>query len=145
LLLERALEPSTALVHARSSKPLRPEASVALPGGHSARLLGREGAASSSNSPATCWRFSRRTARCRCRRTSHAHRKRRSRTLSDGLCARTGRVAAPTAGLHFDAAMFAALEARGIRHGFVTLHVGAGTFQPLRVDDIDAHVMHRRP
>ena len=43
--------------------------------------------------------------------------------------------------VHF-AALFAALEARGIRHGFVTLHVGAGTFQPLRVDEIDAHVMH---
>jgi S-adenosylmethionine:tRNA ribosyltransferase-isomerase len=53
-----------------------------------------------------------------------------------------GAVAAPTAGLHFDAPTFEALAARGIRHAFVTLHVGAGTFQPLRVDDVDAHVMH---
>jgi S-adenosylmethionine:tRNA ribosyltransferase-isomerase len=53
-----------------------------------------------------------------------------------------GAVAAPTAGLHFDAGIFAALEARRIRQAFVTLHVGAGTFQPVRVDDIDGHEMH---
>jgi S-adenosylmethionine:tRNA ribosyltransferase-isomerase len=53
-----------------------------------------------------------------------------------------GAVAAPTAGLHFDAAMFAALAARGIGRAFVTLHVGAGTFQPVRTDDISAHRMH---
>lgn len=53
-----------------------------------------------------------------------------------------GSVAAPTAGLHFDEALMAALEARGIRRAFVTLHVGAGTFQPVRVDDISQHRMH---
>jgi S-adenosylmethionine:tRNA ribosyltransferase-isomerase len=53
-----------------------------------------------------------------------------------------GAVAAPTAGLHFDDAMFAALAARGIGRAFITLHVGAGTFQPVRTDDISAHRMH---
>jgi S-adenosylmethionine:tRNA ribosyltransferase-isomerase len=53
-----------------------------------------------------------------------------------------GAVAAPTASLHFDAALAAVLEARGIERAFVTLHVGAGTFQPLRADDLAAHVMH---
>jgi S-adenosylmethionine:tRNA ribosyltransferase-isomerase len=53
-----------------------------------------------------------------------------------------GAVAAPTAGLHFDEAMFAALRARNIAHAFVTLHVGAGTFAPMRTDDIDRHEMH---
>jgi S-adenosylmethionine:tRNA ribosyltransferase-isomerase len=53
-----------------------------------------------------------------------------------------GAVAAPTAGLHFDADTFAALQKRGIRHAFVTLHVGAGTFQPVRADDIEGHEMH---
>ena len=53
-----------------------------------------------------------------------------------------GAVAAPTAGLHFDADIFAALEQRRVRHAFVTLHVGAGTFQPVRVDDIEGHEMH---
>ena len=53
-----------------------------------------------------------------------------------------GAVAAPTASLHFDAALVAKLEAMGIERAFVTLHVGAGTFQPLRTDDLDAHKMH---
>ncbi len=53
-----------------------------------------------------------------------------------------GAVAAPTAGLHFDEAMLAALEARGVERAFVTLHVGTGTFQPVRVDDIREHRMH---
>ncbi|MGI9286144.1 MAG: tRNA preQ1(34) S-adenosylmethionine ribosyltransferase-isomerase QueA [Pseudomonadales bacterium] len=53
-----------------------------------------------------------------------------------------GAVAAPTAGLHFDEALMAQLRARGIEMAFVTLHVGAGTFQPLRVDDISDHQMH---
>jgi S-adenosylmethionine:tRNA ribosyltransferase-isomerase len=53
-----------------------------------------------------------------------------------------GAVAAPTAGLHFDAAMLDALRGRGVGMAFVTLQVGAGTFQPLRSDDVDAHVMH---
>jgi S-adenosylmethionine:tRNA ribosyltransferase-isomerase len=54
-----------------------------------------------------------------------------------------GSVAAPTAGLHFDDALFAALDARGIQRTFVTLHVGAGTFQPVRENDISRHQMHR--
>ncbi len=53
-----------------------------------------------------------------------------------------GAVAAPTAGLHFDDALFASLAERGITHSFVTLHVGAGTFMPVRVDDIEQHQMH---
>jgi S-adenosylmethionine:tRNA ribosyltransferase-isomerase len=53
-----------------------------------------------------------------------------------------GAVAAPTAGLHFDEAMLAALAAKGIASASVTLHVGAGTFQPVRGEDIAAHVMH---
>ena len=53
-----------------------------------------------------------------------------------------GAVAAPTAGLHFDDAMLAALKAKGVNTAFVTLHVGAGTFQPVRVDDILDHKMH---
>jgi S-adenosylmethionine:tRNA ribosyltransferase-isomerase len=53
-----------------------------------------------------------------------------------------GAVAAPTAGLHFDQSMLARLRALGIELAFVTLHVGAGTFQPVRVDDIREHRMH---
>ncbi|MDE2370764.1 MAG: tRNA preQ1(34) S-adenosylmethionine ribosyltransferase-isomerase QueA [Burkholderiales bacterium] len=55
---------------------------------------------------------------------------------------RPGAVAAPTASLHFDAALLAALEARGVRRAAVTLHVGAGTFQPVRAERIAEHRMH---
>ncbi len=55
---------------------------------------------------------------------------------------RVGAVAAPTAGLHFDERMFARLRGRGVDIGFLTLHIGAGTFQPVRVPDIHRHRMH---
>ncbi len=53
-----------------------------------------------------------------------------------------GAVAAPTAGLHFDEPLLAALRARGVQTATLTLHVGAGTFQPVRVDDLSEHRMH---
>jgi S-adenosylmethionine:tRNA ribosyltransferase-isomerase len=56
---------------------------------------------------------------------------------------RPGAVAAPTAGLHFDRPLLERVAARGARLAQVTLHVGAGTFQPVRVEDVSAHRMHR--
>ena len=53
-----------------------------------------------------------------------------------------GAVAAPTAGLHFDELLLSSLEKKGISHAFITLHVGAGTFQPVKVEDIEGHKMH---
>ncbi|EUJ09691.1 S-adenosylmethionine:tRNA ribosyltransferase-isomerase [Methylophilaceae bacterium 11] len=53
-----------------------------------------------------------------------------------------GAVAAPTAGLHFDETMLSNIQAMGVRIAYVTLHVGAGTFQPVKVDEISAHKMH---
>ncbi len=53
-----------------------------------------------------------------------------------------GAVAAPTAGLHFDAALMDRLEQRGVRLAWITLHIGAGTFQPVRVTNLDEHRMH---
>ncbi|MCE8039325.1 MAG: tRNA preQ1(34) S-adenosylmethionine ribosyltransferase-isomerase QueA [Halomonadaceae bacterium] len=55
---------------------------------------------------------------------------------------RDGAVAAPTAGLHFDEPLLERLAAKGVESAFVTLHVGAGTFQPVRADDIREHKMH---
>lgn len=54
-----------------------------------------------------------------------------------------GAVAAPTAGLHFDQATIAKLKAKGVQSAFVTLHVGSGTFQPVRVEDLSEHLMHK--
>ncbi|NOT99677.1 MAG: tRNA preQ1(34) S-adenosylmethionine ribosyltransferase-isomerase QueA, partial [Sideroxydans sp.] len=53
-----------------------------------------------------------------------------------------GAVAAPTAGLHFDQTMLDTLQAKGVNIAYVTLHVGAGTFQPVRADNVADHVMH---
>jgi S-adenosylmethionine:tRNA ribosyltransferase-isomerase len=143
LLLERVLTGETALVHARASKGLTPQATVRLPGGHTARMLGRDGELFHLEFSGDVLAF------------FEAHGEvplppyiDRAPELADRESYQTvyakapGAVAAPTAGLHFDAAIFAALEARRVRHAFVTLHVGAGTFQPVRVDDIDGHEMH---
>lgn len=143
ILLERALDATTALVHARASKGLKPSARVLLPGGASARMLGREG-------DLFRLQFS-----CEVMPYFEAHGEmplppyverapdEADRERYQTVYAREpGAVAAPTAGLHFDASIFAALAARGVRRAFVTLHVGAGTFQPLRVDDLEQHVMH---
>jgi S-adenosylmethionine:tRNA ribosyltransferase-isomerase len=54
-----------------------------------------------------------------------------------------GAVAAPTAGLHFDVAMMNKIKAKGVQTAFVTLHVGSGTFQPVRVEDLSEHLMHK--
>lgn len=54
-----------------------------------------------------------------------------------------GAVAAPTAGLHFDDEILAAIDAKGVETAFVTLHVGAGTFQPVKADDLESHHMHK--
>lgn len=58
------------------------------------------------------------------------------------FAAKPGAVAAPTAALHFDQEMLDALDARGVERSHITLHVGAGTFQPVKVDRIADHVMH---
>jgi len=61
------------------------------------------------------------------------------------FAAHRGSVAAPTAGLHFDAPLLAALEAAGVERATITLHVGYGTFKPVRVDDVEAHVVDPEP
>jgi S-adenosylmethionine:tRNA ribosyltransferase-isomerase len=143
ILLERALTATTALAHVRASKGLKLHALVNLPGGHTARMLARQ-------SDLFQLQFS-----CDVASFFEAHGEvplppyigrapdGADRERYQTVYARTlGAVAAPTAGLHFDAGIFAALAARQIRHAFVTLHVGAGTFQPVRVDDIEGHQMH---
>ena len=143
ILLERALDATTALVHARASKGLRPGARVALPGGASAQMLGREGDLfrlqfscevlpyfeAHGDMPLPPYMD---------RAPESADRDRYQTVYAREL----GAVAAPTAGLHFDAPLFSALAARGVRHAFVTLHVGAGTFQPVREERLEGHVMH---
>jgi S-adenosylmethionine:tRNA ribosyltransferase-isomerase len=144
LLLERAESTDTALVQARASKGLKPGATLTLPGGHSARMLEREGDLFRLKFSSGVLEFF--EAHGEVPLPPYIVR------LPDGadreqyqtVYARIpGAVAAPTAGLHFDHDLLAEIEARGVRRAFVTLHVGAGTFQPVRADDIDEHEMHR--
>ena len=143
ILLERALSANTALVHLKASKGLGPDAVVKLPGGAQARMLGRQGDLFHLQFSCEVVPFFEANGEMPLppyigRRAESADRERYQTVYARHL----GAVAAPTAGLHFDADIFAALEARRIRHAFVTLHVGAGTFQPVRVDDIERHEMH---
>ncbi|MEP6546951.1 MAG: tRNA preQ1(34) S-adenosylmethionine ribosyltransferase-isomerase QueA [Gammaproteobacteria bacterium] len=143
ILLERALTADTALVHLRASKGLRQDAVVRLPGGHTASMLGRQGDLFQLRFSCEVQSFFKDHGEIPLppyieRPPEGADRERYQTVYARVL----GAVAAPTAGLHFDSETFAALEARGVRHAFVTLHVGAGTFQPVRADDVDAHEMH---
>lgn len=73
---------------------------------------------------------------------THADSAEDERRYQTVFAARPGAAAAPTAALHFDEALLAALDARGVKRAAVTLHVGAGTFQPVRTDNLAEHRMH---
>jgi S-adenosylmethionine:tRNA ribosyltransferase-isomerase len=143
LLLERATGERSALVHLRASKGLNVGGSVILPGGESATLIERA-------DDLFHLRFS-----CEVmplfetagqiplppyigRRAELSDRERYQTVFARAR----GAVAAPTAGLHFDASLFEALQRRGVERAFVTLHVGTGTFAPVRGRNVDDHKMH---
>jgi S-adenosylmethionine:tRNA ribosyltransferase-isomerase len=142
LLLERPLGGAMALVHARASKPLRPAMLLQSRGG-TLRVLDRHGDLWAVELPEPALAFFQRYGQMPLppyiRRAPDAADATRYQSV---FARRDGAVAAPTASLHFDAPLLAEIEARGARRAFVTLHVGAGTFQPVRTDSIGAHVMH---
>jgi S-adenosylmethionine:tRNA ribosyltransferase-isomerase len=142
LLLERPLEGNSALVHARASKALRPAMLLTSRGG-AIRMLEKRGDLWVVELPAPALGFFERHGQMPLppyiRREPDANDASRYQSV---FARRQGAVAAPTASLHFDDALLAALEARGVKRAFVTLHVGAGTFQPVRTDAVGAHVMH---
>ncbi|HEX4153284.1 MAG TPA: tRNA preQ1(34) S-adenosylmethionine ribosyltransferase-isomerase QueA [Steroidobacteraceae bacterium] len=143
LLLERVLTERTALVHARSSKALKEGATVSLPGARTARLLDRQGDLFRLEFSCGVLEFFEAFGEVPLPPYIGRAPEEPDRERYQTVYAREpGAVAAPTAGLHFDAAMFAALEARGVDRTFVTLHVGAGTFQPVRAEAIEHHEMH---
>lgn len=143
LLLERVETSNDALVQLRASKPARVGTVITTEGGSTATVLGREG-------DLYRVRFDREVMPLL---EAHGHVPlppyiQRADTCADRLryqtvyARRPGAVAAPTAGLHFDEALLQALADRGVGRASVTLHVGAGTFQPVREQDITAHRMH---
>lgn len=142
LLLERPMESSSALVHARASKPLKPAMLLQSRGGM-IRIIEKRGDLWLVELPEPALGFFERYGQMPLppyiRRDPDAADVTRYQSL---FARKQGAVAAPTASLHFDEPLIAALDARGARRAFVTLHVGAGTFQPVRTDAVGAHVMH---
>ncbi|MEY6430921.1 tRNA preQ1(34) S-adenosylmethionine ribosyltransferase-isomerase QueA [Thioalkalicoccus limnaeus] len=144
ILIERLLGSDEALAHCRGGKGLRPGAELAVEGGGTLVMIARDEGLFRLRCPDE-------DLRALMRRTGHVPLPpyiERSDDAADLVryqtvyARRDGAVAAPTAGLHFDDAMLARLRAQGVRMASVTLHVGAGTFQPVRVEWIEAHQMH---
>ena len=143
ILLERVLTPRTALVHLRSSKGLLPGAVVQLAAGTTASMQGRDGELYVLDFSTDVLAFFDMHGEVPLPPYIERAPEGADRERYQTIYARSpGAVAAPTAGLHFDEPLLAALDALGVRRAFVTLHVGAGTFSPVRVDDIDEHRMH---
>jgi S-adenosylmethionine:tRNA ribosyltransferase-isomerase len=142
LLLERPLDARLALAHARASKPLRPGMVVQSRGGD-ITIVEKRGDLWVIELPETALPFFERYGQMPLppyiRREPDSADSSRYQSV---FARRQGAVAAPTASLHFDDALLAALAERGVLTSFVTLHVGAGTFQPMRADDVRDHVMH---
>jgi S-adenosylmethionine:tRNA ribosyltransferase-isomerase len=142
ILLERPLGGTEALAQLSASKPIRAGLEVTTPGGP-VRVLEREGDLWRIGLPAAALEFFERWGEVPLPpyiRRAPAH---EDRERYQSIFAREpGAVAAPTASLHFDPALAAALEAGGVSRALVTLHVGAGTFQPLRTDVLAEHVLH---
>src|SRR5688572_1896945 len=143
ILLERLLAPRRALVHLRASHKPQQGGEIDLPGGARARVGARVGELveleldrdvvpyldSHGQTPLPPY----------IDRAPEAADRERYQTV---FARAPGAVAAPTAGLHFDAGIFEALAARGVERAFLTLHVGAGTFAPVRSERIEEHELH---
>jgi S-adenosylmethionine:tRNA ribosyltransferase-isomerase len=143
ILLERILGERRILAHVHASKPLRPEVPIALPAGATASFIARRDdlfELELSTEPLAYF-----VAHGAMPLPPYIARDAGAgdATRYQTVFARTpGAVAAPTAGLHFDDATLARCRSMGVRIEYVTLHVGAGTFQPVRVDDLQQHQMH---
>jgi S-adenosylmethionine:tRNA ribosyltransferase-isomerase len=142
LLLERVSGPGEARVQIRGGKGLRAGTSLETAGGPVV-VLGRDGELWRVRLPGAALPFFEQHGLVPLppyvERDADADDRERYQSL---LARVPGSVAAPTASLHFDAALLARLEAAGVRRCCLTLHVGAGTFQPVRVDDPRQHRMH---
>jgi len=143
VLIERLTGEFTALAQLRVSKSPKADAVIVLDGGESITVQGREAAffALEFSSPVLDVLDAQGHVPLPpyIERADAEDDERRYQTL---FADRPGAVAAPTAGLHFDQPLLDAIKTLGVATAKVTLHVGAGTFQPLRVDDVNAHQMH---
>ena len=145
ILVERLLDEHRVLAHVRASKSPKPGSLIHIDGGGAAEMLARHDALFELRFDEPVLALLERVGHMPLppyidRPDEDADRERYQTVYSDK--AKAGAVAAPTAGLHFDDALLAAIRERGVDTAFVTLHVGAGTFQPVRVERIEDHHMH---
>jgi S-adenosylmethionine:tRNA ribosyltransferase-isomerase len=143
-LIERVLNEHEVLTHLRSSRSPKPGQEIVL-GGEPATVIGREGALFhlkfSSDKPVLdiLEAAGHMPLPPYMEREDSEEDKERYQTV---YAEKPGAVAAPTAGLHFDDPLLERLKEKGVNFAFVTLHVGAGTFQPVKVDNVQEHHMH---
>ncbi|MES2821907.1 MAG: tRNA preQ1(34) S-adenosylmethionine ribosyltransferase-isomerase QueA [Pseudomonadota bacterium] len=144
ILVERVLDTHRVLAHVRASKAPKPGTEILIDGGGQAQMLARHDALFELRFAEPVLPLLERVGHMPLPpyidRPDEAADRERYQTV---YAARAGAVAAPTAGLHFDQALMEALAGMGVETAFVTLHVGAGTFQPLRVERIEDHLMHK--
>lgn len=145
ILVERVLDTHRVLAHVRSSKSPKPGTQILIDGGGSAEMLARHDALFELRFAEPVLPLLDRVGHMPLppyidRPDEASDRERYQTVYSDK--GKAGAVAAPTAGLHFDEAMLASIRDKGVDMAFVTLHVGAGTFQPVRVERIEDHHMH---
>ena len=148
LLIERVLPDGTVAAHMKLSKKPRAGTVLRMAGGFEAELLGRW---PEPQGPLFQLRLSGDAYALMAAHghvplppyVTHADTAEDESRYQTVFAKNPGAVAAPTAALHFDDALLAAIDARGARRACVTLHVGAGTFQPVKTESLADHVMHR--
>ena len=148
LLIERVLPDGTVAAHMKVSKKPRAGTVLRMAGGFEAELLGRW---PEPQGPLFHLRLSSDAYALMAAHghvplppyVTHADTAEDESRYQTVFAKNPGAVAAPTAALHFDDALLATIKARGVRRAFVTLHVGAGTFQPVKTESLADHVMHR--
>ncbi|EQM67853.1 tRNA preQ1(34) S-adenosylmethionine ribosyltransferase-isomerase QueA [Pseudomonas solani] len=143
ILVERVLDSHRVLAHVRSSKSPKPGSTILIDGGAEATMLARHDALFELGFAEDVLPLLDRLGHMPLppyidRPDEDADRERYQTVYAR----HAGAVAAPTAGLHFDEALLESIAAKGVETAFVTLHVGAGTFQPVRVERIEEHHMH---
>lgn len=145
ILIERLIDDRSALAHVRASRAPKPGAELHLDGGGTVLVTGRRDALFELQlAPELSWlpvlhAQGHMPLPPYIDRADQDSDRERYQTVYAQV---EGAVAAPTAGLHFDAPLLQALKDKGVEQAFVTLHVGAGTFQPVKVDTVEEHVMH---
>ncbi len=144
MLVERVLDSHRVLAHVRSSKSPKPGTRLLIDGGGEAEMVVRHDALFELRFAEEVLPLLDRVGHMPLPPYIDRPDEEADRERYQTVYARhAGAVAAPTAGLHFDEALLEALAAKGVERAFVTLHVGAGTFQPVRVERIEDHHMHR--